>query len=212
MLPVHQHVRKFLQSGLKSRFVVKLGILVLGLLVLSASSINLTGKTAHAAGCAGIGHVVRSGETLGSIAVSYGTSWSSLAATNNIANPNLIYPGQYICIQGAASGAQSAPARQAFTASVQQPAASSSVAGMINQVFGSYAGGALNVARCESGLNPGATNGSSGAAGVFQILPSTWSGTSQAGSSPYNAYANIVAAHEIFVRDGNSWREWVCQP
>lgn len=97
------------------------------------------------------------------------------------------------------------------------PAPTGSVTAMIQQVFGPYASGALNVARCESGLNPNAYNptsiGGSHAAGVFQILyPSTWRGTSQAGSSPYNAWANIQAAHEIFVRDGYSWREWSCAP
>lgn len=89
------------------------------------------------------------------------------------------------------------------------------VIAMINQVFGSYAPGALNVARCESGFNPLAynpiSNGGSHAEGVFQILyPSTWSGTSEASSSPYSAMANILAAHQIFVRDGYSWREWSC--
>ena len=88
---------------------------------------------------------------------------------------------------------------------------------MIQQVFGPYAQGALNVANCESGLNPNAynptSNGGSHAAGVFQILyPSTWMGTPEAASSPYNAMANIQAAHWIFVRDGYSWREWSCQP
>jgi hypothetical protein len=89
--------------------------------------------------------------------------------------------------------------------------------GMIHQVFGAYGDQAVRVATCESGLNPGATNtmpiGGSHAAGVFKILyPSTWGTTSQAGASPYNAAANIRAAHEIFARDGNSWREWQCKP
>jgi hypothetical protein len=95
-------------------------------------------------------------------------------------------------------------------------ASSSNISDMINQVFGSYADSAMRIATCESHFDPGATNsmaiGDSHAEGVFQILyPSTWSSTSQAGSSPYDAYANIVAAHEIFARDGNSWREWECQ-
>jgi hypothetical protein len=94
---------------------------------------------------------------------------------------------------------------------------SAQVAGIINQVFGPYASGAIRVAQCESGLNPYAVNsmsiGNSRAVGVFQILyPSTWYGTSQAGASPYDASANVRAAHDIFVRDGYSWREWVCQP
>ena len=89
------------------------------------------------------------------------------------------------------------------------------VIAMINQVFGSYAAGALNIARCEFGFNPLAYNpisiGGSHAEGIFQILfPSTWSGTSEASSSPYSAMANILAAHQIFVRDGYSWREWSC--
>lgn len=95
------------------------------------------------------------------------------------------------------------------------PTGQNSVASIINQVFGSYASGALRVARCESGLNPGAYNptsiGGSHAEGVFQILyPSTWMGTLQAASSPYNATANILAAHQIFARDGYNWHEWSC--
>jgi hypothetical protein len=87
----------------------------------------------------------------------------------------------------------------------------------ITAVFGPYATGAINVARCESDFDPNAWNsiaiGGSHAAGVFQILyPSTWNGTSFARYSPYAADANIRAAHEIFVRDGYSWREWACRP
>jgi hypothetical protein len=82
---------------------------------------------------------------------------------------------------------------------------------MISQGFGPDAGSAISVASCKSGLNPSAAN-PSGATGVFQLMPATFCSTSQAGNSPYNAYANIAAAHEIFVRDGHSWREWVYQP
>jgi len=91
----------------------------------------------------------------------------------------------------------------------------SSVSAMIEQVFGGYASAALAVARCESGLNPNAYNpvsiGGSHAEGVFQILyPSTWDTTPERASSPYNAMANIEAAHAIFARDGYNWHEWVC--
>ena len=106
---------------------------------------------------------------------------------------------------------------QAPAATTPAQTSSTSVEGIINEVFGSYAAGAIQIAKCESGLNPNATNatsiGGSHAAGLFQILyPSTWNTTSQAGASPYDAYANTVAAHDIFVRDGYSWREWSCQP
>lgn len=93
----------------------------------------------------------------------------------------------------------------------------SAIMSQISSVFGPYAQGALAIARCESGYDPNAWNPiqifGSHAAGVFQVLyPSTWNGTSQAGKSPYDAYANILAAHELFTRDGNSWREWACRP
>jgi hypothetical protein len=88
---------------------------------------------------------------------------------------------------------------------------------IINQVFGPYGPAAVRVASCESGLNPYAYNpmsiAGSHAEGLFQILvPSTWNSTSEADYSPYDASANTRAAHEIFVRDGYSWREWTCQP
>ena len=82
----------------------------------------------------------------------------------------------------------------------------------INATFGIYAYQALQVANCESGYNPSAYNASSGASGVFQVIPGTWAGTSQRWYSPFNSWANVAAAHEIFVRDGNSWKEWVCKP
>jgi hypothetical protein len=89
------------------------------------------------------------------------------------------------------------------------------VIAMIEQVFGPHATAAIKVARCESGLNPLAYNpisiGGNHAVGLFQILyPSTWRSTSQASSSPYSAMANILAAHQIFVRDGYNWHEWSC--
>ena len=87
----------------------------------------------------------------------------------------------------------------------------------ISAVFGGYAQGALAVARCESGYDPNAWNpfpiGNSHASGVFQILyPSTWDGTAYASFSPFDANANIHAAFQLFSRDGNTWREWQCQP
>jgi hypothetical protein len=97
------------------------------------------------------------------------------------------------------------------------PPGSGQVVSIIQSVFGPYADAAVAVARCESGLNPSAVNptpiGGSHATGLFQILyPSTWSTTSQAGNSPYDAQANTRAAYDIFKRDGYSWREWACKP
>ncbi len=43
-------------------------------------------------------HVVRAGETLGSIAAKYGVTTKAIMDANQIANPNLIYPGQTLHI------------------------------------------------------------------------------------------------------------------
>ncbi|HYX51055.1 MAG TPA: LysM peptidoglycan-binding domain-containing protein, partial [Ktedonobacteraceae bacterium] len=45
-------------------------------------------------------YVVVSGDTLSGIAYRFGTNWGSLASHNHIANPNLIYVNQVICIPG----------------------------------------------------------------------------------------------------------------
>lgn len=43
-------------------------------------------------------YTVRAGDNLSAIAARYGTTYQALAAKNNIANPNLIYPGQVLKI------------------------------------------------------------------------------------------------------------------
>lgn len=48
-------------------------------------------------------YTVKSGDSLSAIASKYGTTWQELARINGIANPNLIYPGQVIKINGTAS-------------------------------------------------------------------------------------------------------------
>ncbi|HGW2851991.1 TPA: LysM peptidoglycan-binding domain-containing protein [Enterococcus faecalis] len=48
-------------------------------------------------------HVVQYGETLSSIAYQYGTNYQTLAALNGLANPNLIYPGQVLKVNGSAT-------------------------------------------------------------------------------------------------------------
>lgn len=45
-------------------------------------------------------YVVKSGDTLSKIASKYGTTYQELARINNIENPNLIFPGQKIKING----------------------------------------------------------------------------------------------------------------
>lgn len=56
-------------------------------------------------------YTVQSGDTLSGIAAKFGTSWQQLASDNGISDPNVIYPGQIIAINGSAP----APAAQTYT-------------------------------------------------------------------------------------------------
>jgi murein DD-endopeptidase MepM/ murein hydrolase activator NlpD len=152
-------------------------------------------------------YTVQPGDWLSRIAPSYGASWSQLAQWNNLADPNLIYPGQVLVV---------CPPDTAIEMSAPAPQPANSVPAMIAQVFGAYAPQALAVARCESGYNPGAWNPTpvwdgEHAQGVFQIIPSTYARSGE-GGSVWNAWDNINAAYRIFARDGYSWREWACKP
>ena len=68
---------------------------------------------------------------------------------------------------------------------------------------------AINVAYCESRYHPNSVNTSSGASGLFQFLPSTWSGTPWAAQSPFDPVANANAAAWLYNRYGPG--RWVCQ-
>ena len=235
---IWKHVCGYFQQQPVGRFVVRMSLsaaaaLVLFVAIVSSGAQSVQAHVLSTCSTHDRSYSVVAGDTLSGIANRYGTTWSSLASHNDIADPNLIFVNQVVCIPTAgAKGSAvpvaqaqrvSAPVTSAAPAAVNTPAAisapvavsapttGSSVTSIIDQVFGPYASAATQVATCESGLNPGATNPYSSAAGLFQIMPGTWSGTSQAGSSPYNAWANTVAAHEIFVRDGYSWSEWTCK-
>lgn len=65
-------------------------------------------------------YVVASGDTLGAIASRYGTTWQTLASYNRLANPNMIYIDQKICIPGSksATGSGNGPAPMQGTANL----------------------------------------------------------------------------------------------
>ncbi len=68
---------------------------------------------------------------------------------------------------------------------------------------------AMNVAWCESRYHPNSVNSESGASGLFQFLPSTWSGTPYASQSPFDPRANAFAAAWLYSHYGPG--RWVCQ-
>lgn len=51
-------------------------------------------------------YTVKSGDTLSGIAAAYGTTWQHLAELNGLSNPNIIYPGQVLAVDGGAPEAQ----------------------------------------------------------------------------------------------------------
>jgi soluble lytic murein transglycosylase-like protein len=77
---------------------------------------------------------------------------------------------------------------------------------IITRIFGSAASSAISVARCESHLDPQAHN-ASGAAGLFQLMPSHWEAQ---GYDPYDPVTNTRIARRIY--NGTGWSAWVCQP
>jgi LysM repeat protein len=57
------------------------------------------GGTPPPPGCSsGKTHTVKYGENLYRISLMYGTTVQAIAAANNIANPNVIFAGQVLCI------------------------------------------------------------------------------------------------------------------
>lgn len=91
------------------------------------------------------------------------------------------------------------------------------VADLIRSIFGATADAALTVANCESHLNPGEVNPYSGAAGVFQFVPSHWDGpddiafTDDDDWNPLDAQVNIEHAFSMS-SGGTDWSAWSCKP
>jgi hypothetical protein len=69
---------------------------------------------------------------------------------------------------------------------------------------------------CESRWNKDDRNTSSGALGLFQILPSTWNRFCVDLQDPKNATQSAQCAHRIYNYDknsnGNGWSQWTCLP
>lgn len=77
---------------------------------------------------------------------------------------------------------------------------------VIRQVFGRYGDQAVRVARCESGLTIGATNGQY--LGLFQMGSYARSKYGHA----WNPWGQARAAYRYFVDSGRDWSPWSCKP
>jgi hypothetical protein len=118
---------------------------------------------------------------------------------------------QYQAEQEAMAKAQAAAAAQAALNNHPPPPAW--IAKIIYDAFSPLGARAvewaMNVAWCESRYHPNSVNTDSGASGLFQFLPSTWSGTPWANQSPFDPVANANAAAWLYNRYGPG--RWVCQ-
>lgn len=68
---------------------------------------------------------------------------------------------------------------------------------------------AMRIAWCESRYHPNSVNSDSHASGLFQFLPSTWSGTPWANQSPFDPVANANAAAWLYAKYGPG--RWECK-
>jgi surface antigen len=97
-----------------------LGILAVGItLGLNAGSAHAQAQTVCSSGDRT--YVVVHGDTLNGIAYRFGTNWGSLASHNHLANPNLVYPNQVICIPVQRTARNTIPASTTSTSALYVP-------------------------------------------------------------------------------------------
>jgi hypothetical protein len=118
---------------------------------------------------------------------------------------------QYQAEQAALAQAQAAAA--AVAALNNHPPPPPNIAKIINDAFSPLGQAAvtwaMRIAWCESRYHPNSVNSSSGASGLFQFLPSTWSGTPWANQSPFDPVANANAAAWLYSHYGPG--RWACK-
>ncbi|TMF67988.1 MAG: lytic transglycosylase domain-containing protein [Chloroflexi bacterium] len=118
---------------------------------------------------------------------------------------------EYQAKQAAEAAAQAQA--EAIAARNNHPAPPPEIAKDIVDAFSPLGPGAvqwaMNIAWCESRYHPNSVNSSSGASGLFQFLPSTWSGTPYASQSPFDPRANSFAAAWLYSHYGSG--RWECR-
>ncbi|GIU92469.1 MAG: hypothetical protein KatS3mg011_1375 [Acidimicrobiia bacterium] len=75
---------------------------------------------------------------------------------------------------------------------------------------------AVRIAWCESSFNPRAVNPTTGAAGLFQHLPSYWPERAAeagfGGSDIFDPEANVAVAAWLVYEYPGGWSHWTCNP
>jgi len=119
----------------------------------------------------------------------YRTTWQRLASYNHIANADLIFPGQQVCIPGKASrggtGGSGSPggSRQDFVSLARQDALN---VGFSPNVF-------VRQINQESGFNPSAIS-PAGALGIAQFEPAT---AASLGVNPWDPVQSLQGASRL---------------
>lgn len=88
---------------------------------------------------------------------------------------------------------------------------------LIRSVFGPTGDAAVSVADCESKLHPNSINPTSGAAGLFQFLPSWWDGKDDVAftdDDQWNPLDPVVNTEQAYAASagGTDWGPWSCKP
>jgi LysM repeat protein len=163
------------------------------------AAVSVAAATVGVIGFAGVGqahasetHVVQPGETLSGIA---GSNWAEVAAANGLSNPNLIFPGQVIVLDGAAPSAP-APAPAPAPEPVQAAASTSSAGGTVWD----------SLAQCESSGN-WAINTGNGYYGGLQFSLSSWQAAGGSGNPADASREEQIRVAENLL-DMQGWGAW----
>jgi LysM repeat protein len=167
-------------------------------------------------GVVGLGHaagahesstyVVKPGDTLSQIAPS---TWRAVAVANDIANPDLIFPGQVLRLDvPAATDVPAHSETEAETETEAAPSAATEPAPSPDTASVSEAGGGVwdRVAECESGGNWSISTGN-GYYGGLQFSQGSWQAAGGSGN-PANASREeqIRVAENLLAQQG--WGAW----
>lgn len=136
-------------------------------------------------------YVVTWGNTLSGIARWYNTTWPRLASYNHLYNPNLIYPGQVVCIPSASrSSGGNSGGSLGGTMSHNQYVNLAQQAAWNNGISANIFVRQINQ---ESGFNPYAIS-PAGAIGIAQFMPAT---AASLGVNPYNPVDALYGAARL---------------
>jgi len=170
---------------------------------------------------------VSPGNTLSGIASHHGITWEQLWYANyrEVRDPNLIFPGEKLVIpaRNAPSAPQSAVNKWVYSSNegatgpaalpyhgtgtvVHQVTAAAPTAAA--PVTGGIPGWATCIVARESGGNATVVNASSGAAGLFQDLPSTWGGYDGYATASEAPVSVQIAFNQILSDYGTNLSPW----